>query len=119
MRKRSSSSVRIFYPEFDRNQLVKILRERLKLLEARLPLVRVVLFGSYAQGNYTAASDVDLFVVYRGRARRDAYAVARKVLAIPRLEPHLYSEAQYTRMKGVIGRMAEGGIVLLARNDNG
>lgn len=119
MRRRSSSSVRIFYPEFDRGKLAHILAGRLKLLEARLPLVRVVLFGSYARGSYTIGSDIDLLVVYRGRARRDAYAVARKVLAIPRLEPHLYSEAQYKRMKGVIGRIAEGGIFLLARDANG
>ncbi|MGQ9780086.1 MAG: nucleotidyltransferase domain-containing protein [Bacillota bacterium] len=35
-------------------------------LETRLPLRLVALFGSYGRGNYTAASNVDLLVVYRG-----------------------------------------------------
>lgn len=114
MQRRSSNSVRIFYPEFDREKLLQILSERLKELEAKLPLIRVVLFGSYAHGNYTVGSDVDLLIVYSGEARADAYAMAKRTLDIPRLEPHLYTEKDYKKMKGTISKMLEGGIVLLA-----
>lgn len=113
MQRRSSSSVRIFYPEFDKEGVLRILTERLKSLEAKLPLVRVVLFGSYAKGNYTVGSDVDLLIVYRGEARADAYALTKEILDIPRLEPHLYAEKEYQRMKETISQMSEGGIVLL------
>jgi len=41
-------------------------------LKERLYLLLVVLFGSYAKGNYTVASDVDLLVVYDGEKREDA-----------------------------------------------
>ncbi len=115
MQRRSLSSVRIFYPEFDREKLLQILSERLKELEAKLSLVRVVLFGSYAHGNYTVGSDVDLLIIYSGEARADAYAIAKRILDIPRLEPHLYTEKEYKKMKGTISKMSEGGIVLLSR----
>jgi len=46
--------------------LLDLLRKRISALEGKLPLKRVVLFGSYAKGRQTVASDVDLLVVYTG-----------------------------------------------------
>jgi len=69
MLKGSSDSVRICYPKFDSHQLVQRLRESIKALEEKIPLLLVVLFGSYAKGNYTVASDIDLLIVYKGGGR--------------------------------------------------
>ncbi len=112
MRKTSSSSVRIFYPVSDRAEVLRILRERLDRLEPNLPLAKVVLFGSFAKGNYTVASDVDLLVIYRGAPRPDAYALVKRALAIPRLEPHLYTEAEYETVRPTVDRMVRGGVTL-------
>jgi len=109
--------VRIFYPKFDKKEVLRILSERLKELEARLSLVLVVLFGSYAKGNYTVGSDVDLLVVYRGERRDDVYALVKKVLDIPRLEPHLYTEEEYKEMRETIDKMSRGGVVLLPKDE--
>jgi predicted nucleotidyltransferase len=95
--------------------LIRRLEERMDALNERLPLLRVVLFGSYARGNYTVASDVDLLVVYQGPAREDAFAVVKKVLGIPGLEPHVYTEGEYRQAEQRIARMTEGGIVLYSR----
>lgn len=111
----SSTSVRIFYPEFDLAYLLQILSERLKILEENLQLLRVVLFGSYARGNYTVGSDVDLLIVYKGETRGDAYAITKKTLSIPRLEPHLYSEEEYGKMERTIEKMSGHGILLLSK----
>ena len=117
MRRESSSSVRVSWPSIDRAEVIRILSERLAELDECLPLVRVVLFGSYARGNYTAGSDVDLLVVYRGAPREDAFAVVKRVFSdIPRLEPHLYTEGQYREAQDTIRRMVEGGVVLLCRD---
>lgn len=110
---RSSGSVRIFYPAFDRAELIRTLRARLDRLRARLPLVRVVLFGSCARGTHTVASDVDLLVVYRGQPRPDAYSVVKRALGILRLEPHLYTEVEYTAARVTVDRMTRDGITLL------
>ena len=74
MRERSSSSVRIYYPRFGRDELIERLRRCAEELSKKLPLKRVILFGSYASGRQTAASDVDVLVVYEGkRDKREVY----------------------------------------------
>ena len=112
MRKESFGSAKIFWPELGREELLRLLAERLPELQQKLPLVLVILFGSYAQGNYTAGSDVDLLVVYRGKPRRDAYEIVWKTLRIPNLEPHVYAEEEYRALKETSERMTKGGIVL-------
>jgi len=114
MQKESSGSVRIFYPKFDKDELIKILKRKIEELANELPLSLVVLFGSYAQGNFTIASDVDLLVIYRGKERKDAFARVKKTLGIPRLEPHVYSEMEYKSLRKTIERMIARGIVLLS-----
>ena len=117
MRKGSSSSVRVFYPEFDRAEIIQILSERLRELKKRLPLVQVTLFGSYAKGNYTVGSDIDLLIVYAGEERPDAYALVKQTLGLPRLEPHLYTEAEYRQARDKLTKMSEGGVVLFRKGE--
>ena len=114
MLKTSTNSVRIYYPKFDREQLIQKLKERLDALEEKLPLQLVVLFGSYAKGNYTVASDIDLLIVHKGEERKDAFATVKKIFSIPLLEPHVYSEDQYEKLKGNISKMIETGVVLFS-----
>ncbi len=85
-------------------------------LVGKLPVSLVVLVGSYARGNYTVGSDVDLLVVYRGKQRKDAFATVKKTLEIPLLEPHVHSEEQYERLRTVIGPMIADGVILFSRN---
>lgn len=113
MPEKSSSSVKIFYPPFSREHLLAILRQRVPALREELPLKRVVLFGSYATGRQTVASDIDLLVVYAGRPREDAYALVKRTLNIRRLELHVYAEAEYAQVRTTIERMARDGIPLL------
>ena len=110
MRTRSFGSVRVFYPAFRRDELIERLRASMEALRARLPVRRVVLFGSWARGRATAASDVDLLVVYADPPRADAYAVVKRTLGIPRLEPHVYAESEYTQVQDVVERMTRDGV---------
>ncbi len=117
MPKGSSSSVRVYYPQFDRQQLIQKLKEDLETLKEKLPLLLVILFGSYAKGNYTVASDVDLLVVYEGRERKDAFATVKKTISIPRLEPHVYSESEYEALKETLCKMTRDGVILFERRE--
>jgi predicted nucleotidyltransferase len=112
MPRKSTSSVQIFYPELSRAEVIQTLRQRLDTLQKRLPCPLVVLFGSYARGNYTVASDVDLLVVYHGPENEQAYAIAKQVFGIPRLEPHVYAEHDYMKMKDTIQKMITDSVVI-------
>jgi len=112
MQRKSSDPVQIFYPKFSREELIQTIGEKLEDLNKKLPFLLVVLFGSYAKGNYTVASDADLLVVYRGKERKDAYATVKRTLGVPRLEPHVYSHSEYEKMKKTVNKMTKNGIVL-------
>lgn len=73
MQTESLHSVKVFYPAYKLEALIGLLRSGLKELSTILPLRRTVLFGSWAQGNQTAFSDIDLLVVYMGPRRDEAY----------------------------------------------
>ena len=109
MRQRSSGSVKVFYPPWTREALLVRLREGMTTLREVLPLVRVVLFGSYARGRQTVSSDIDLLVVYAGAVRDDAYALVRRTLDLRRLEPHVYAEEEYTQVSETLERMVQDG----------
>jgi predicted nucleotidyltransferase len=113
----SSGSVRIFYPEFDKEKLIKILKEKLNDLKEELPLHRVILFGSYSYGRHTVGSDIDLLIVYNGEARPDAYAMVKKTINIPRLEPHIYTDEEYQILKSTLNKMTENGVVLFSKEE--
>ncbi len=112
MRQRSSGSVTVFYPPWNREALLVRLHEGVTALREVLPLVHVVLFGSYARGRQTVASDIDLLVVYAGAVRGDAYALVRRTLDIRRLEPHVYAEEEYAQVSETLEHMVQDGITV-------
>jgi predicted nucleotidyltransferase len=116
MRSESSSSVRVFYPKFDRKTLVETLKQRVTILRKKLPVSMVVLFGSYATDNYTVNSDIDLLIVYRGGIK-DPYSTAKRTIGIYGVEPHVYSEEEYHAMLGTIRKMIESGITIFQEDD--
>lgn len=99
MREESSDTVKVYYPEFDLEELTRRLRKGIKTILKHLPLKRVILFGSYAEGKNTAASDVDLLIVYEDPKREGAYGICWDALKIPQLELFIYTASEYEKMK--------------------
>lgn len=73
-------------------------------LVAALPVERIVLFGSYARGDYHEGSDVDLLIVVthagdifeRSREALTALAGCAGTLDV---EPHVYTAEEYRRLR--------------------
>jgi hypothetical protein len=86
-------------------------------LKEMLRVSLVVLFGSYAKNNYTVKSDIDILVVCSGEPK-DAYAKVKKAINMYGLEPHVYSEEEYSRMKDTIERMISGGVIIFNERDS-
>jgi len=112
MRNEFCSSVKIFFPLYEREELIAVLNEGVQRLAKVLPLKRVVLFGSWAKGKATAFSDVDLLVVYSDPPREDAYKLVRKVISVRGLEPHVYSESEAKQIEHTLERMIADGVAL-------
>lgn len=107
-----SSSVRVFYPKWTREELISLLRSKLPELSRLIFLKRAILFGSWAKGRATAFSDVDLFLLYTPPANPKVYILARQLLGIPGLEVHAYTEEEADALGPVLDAMLEGGVEL-------
>ena len=98
--------VRVTYPALNRVEVVEILRKACISLERKLPISRTVLFGSYAQDRYTAGSDIDIIVVYKGRERDDACKIVVDEVKLPRLEPRVYTDEEFGALMAESPRFA-------------
>ncbi len=115
MVEKSSSSVKIYYPRYDREKVVALIKDRIPKLKKKLHLVELKLFGSYAKNRQTAASDVDILVVYEGRKLKDDYHIVWDILQIPEAQLHVYTleEAEKLRFSGsAFIKEAESGITI-------
>jgi len=82
----------------------------------------MILFGSYAKNRYTAASDIDILIIYRGQERDDAFKVVMDQLRLPRLEPRIYTEEQFSELLMSSPKFAEvlakEGIIITGADDS-
>ena len=64
-----------------------VLNKFAKFLRKTFPdeIIRIILFGSYAHGNFTDDSDIDLLIIKDTKARfLDRWMAVRKILADPK-----------------------------------
>lgn len=113
---RSSSSATISFPRYDREEIVERLEQGAASLREHLPLQRIVLFGSWSSGRATAASDVDVLVVYDDPPREDAFALVKKTLPLRNVEPHVYTRTEAEQRASTIARMTQNGIRIYKRS---
>lgn len=101
MRRKYSNSVRVFFPKFSLEDVVREVSRCVSLFSEDLALKKVIVFGSYAKGKYTAGSDIDLFVVFDDSkcAEDYVYKTLRKNIMLPRLELHILSLKEYEAIK--------------------
>lgn len=111
------SSARVSYPDRTREEVVGALREELEELADRFPVEKAVLFGSYATGDFTVASDVDLLVVHCADWTDDAYGTIKRSVGVRGLEPHPVPAEEYARRRRHFDRMTEGGVVVFGADD--
>jgi predicted nucleotidyltransferase len=101
LQERSSDTVRVFFPKLNRDQLICKLRRAAELASRVLNIKKVVLFGSWAKGNYTAFSDVDILVNYAGKKIKNDLSIISKVLRIPNIELFVYAEEEYVKLRSL------------------
>ena len=84
----------------DREEVIRDLRQAAAEAKARYPeIVKVFLFGSFVQGNWTADSDADLIVVVR-REFKDFFESCRYQIyakSVP-TDSLVYSESEFEKL---------------------
>ena len=116
MHKPSSSSVRVFSPRYTQEEVLQTLRAKMPPLLEQLPVRWVVLFGSYAKGNYTPFSDIDILVVYAGEPREDAFALVKRTFGLAGLEPQVLSVEEFRSVLPTWQRMLQESICVWGEN---
>ncbi|MBC7129986.1 nucleotidyltransferase domain-containing protein [Candidatus Bathyarchaeota archaeon] len=93
--------MKIFFPKFSKEQVVKEISKHIKELGENLGLCKAILFGSYARGNYTVASDIDLLIVFDDKKgnKEVIYKTLMKKINLPRLELHIISKKNYENLR--------------------
>lgn len=121
MQKKFSSSVKVFFPVFNKEEVIKKIRETVNLYFDKLGLEKVVLFGSYAKGNYTVASDVDLLILFNEEksCESEVYKTLMRNIKVPRVELHILSKKDYITVKNLkwIKMIENEGIEIQAFNE--
>jgi predicted nucleotidyltransferase len=98
MRDRFSNSVEVRF--IDRDVVIRDLRQAVAEAKAAHPeIVKVLLFGSFVEGNWTADSDADLFVVVQKEFAdifdRTSYAIFAKGIPVDSI---VYSETEFDNL---------------------
>ena len=114
MRERSSDSVKIYSPRYRREDIIRILRSKVGEIRKRIPVKKIILFGSYAKNRYTVASDVDILVVYEERVGLDPYSIIWDIIDMPEVQLHIYRVDEYRKMREnlFIKEVERSGIVI-------
>ena len=100
MQKKFLNFVKVYYPKFKREKIIKILKENLENFSLKHDIKKVYLFGSYATKKFTVASDIDILVIVDDKVDKDKfYNILVKNLGLKGLEPHILWESEYLNLK--------------------
>ncbi|MEM1716835.1 MAG: nucleotidyltransferase domain-containing protein [Candidatus Bathyarchaeia archaeon] len=101
MPRRYSGSVRVFFPKFSREDVIREVGRCAYALREELGLERVIIFGSYARGDYTVASDIDILVVFNEEKSTEdkVYKSLKRDIKLPRVELHILPKKELEAYK--------------------
>jgi predicted nucleotidyltransferase len=82
----------------DKTNALKIVQEYADVVKARFDYKKIILFGSYAKGNYLEDSDIDVAIVFTNYDNRmdrqfELMKLTRDVDS--RIEPHPFRENEF------------------------
>lgn len=82
----------------DKADAVKIAERYAEAVKANFSYIRIILFGSYAKGNFNDDSDIDIAVVFKDygnlmEMQLELMRLRRKIDS--RIEPHPFRESEF------------------------
>ncbi len=96
----------------DKNDALKIAGDYAVELNANFNSIRIILFGSYAKGNFNDDSDIDIAVIFKDYKsfpdmQFELMKLRRKVDS--RIEPHPFRESEFDTSNPVVNEIIKYG----------
>jgi len=96
----------------DKSDAINIARLFAEIIKTKFDYTQVILFGSYAKGNFNEDSDIDIAVVFKEYDEKfdmqlELMRLRRKLDS--RIEPHPFREKDFTILNPVVNEIIKFG----------
>ena len=99
----------------DKKEVINLAETYAKAVKEKFGKARVILFGSYAKGNYNKDSDIDIAVIlkdyeYLNETQLDLMRLRRNIDS--RIEPHPFREKDFNINNPIVNEILEFGHII-------
>jgi uncharacterized protein len=96
----------------DKTEAVNIAQRYASAVKMNYNYIRIILFGSYAKGNYSDDSDIDIAVVFNDYSnvmdmQLELMRLRRKIDS--RIEPHPFRECEFDQSNPIVNEIIKYG----------
>jgi predicted nucleotidyltransferase len=96
----------------DKRDAINIANQYAEVLNQKYSFIRVILFGSYAKGNFHEESDIDIAVVFKDfnnliEMQLELMRLRRKIDS--RIEPHPFRETDFNMSNPIVNEIIKYG----------
>jgi len=96
----------------DKTDAVNIAQRYARAVNANFNYIRIILFGSYAKGNFNEDSDIDVAVVFKDYSnlidmQLELMRLRRKIDS--RIEPHPFRESEFELSNPIVNEIIKYG----------
>jgi len=96
----------------DKTDALNIAKRYASAVSANYKYIRIILFGSFAKGNYNDDSDIDIAVVFKDYnnlidMQLELMRLRRKIDS--RIEPHPFREREFERSNPIVNEIIKYG----------
>lgn len=96
----------------DKNDVINIARQYATAIRSKFTFSRIILFGSYAKGNFHEDSDIDIAVVFDDYSnlvdmQLELMRIRRKIDS--RIEPHPFRERDFVLSNPLVSEILKYG----------
>lgn len=96
----------------DKQEVLNVANKYAAVVKSKYELVRIILFGSYAKGNFNEDSDIDIAVILKDYSnlrdiQLDLMRLRRKIDS--RIEPHPFREKEFEISNPIVNEIMKYG----------
>jgi predicted nucleotidyltransferase len=96
----------------DKTDVINIAQQYANAVNSKYNFIKVILFGSYAKGNFNADSDIDIAFVFKDYGnisdmQLELMRLRRKIDS--RIEPHPFRESEFDLSNPIVNEIVKYG----------